>query len=185
MRAVGTESRRAALRVLVVDGSITQIRASHWVPGSKTCSQHRLEDETVSHRLWSCPAWDKVRDQHRQGWTRGGLARLLSTHNTVSGVPAADPLFLAAREQAKLGARSSRSQLGLRGIAGQGIHREPPSCRRLAPMLHLYNFGACRFQLPDCSGRLPDFHGTLAFRLTAKVLGQVPILVKGNVGVRP
>jgi hypothetical protein len=53
---------------------------------------------------------------------------------------AADPLFLAACEQAKLGARSGRSQLGLRGIAGQGIHREPLSCRRLAPMLHLYNF---------------------------------------------
>ncbi len=56
MRVVGTESRRAARRVLLVNGSITQVRASHWVPGGKTCPHCRLEDETVSHRLWSCLA---------------------------------------------------------------------------------------------------------------------------------
>jgi hypothetical protein len=36
-RPLPSEARKAALRVLAVDGSITQSRASHWVPGGKTC----------------------------------------------------------------------------------------------------------------------------------------------------
>jgi hypothetical protein len=42
-----------------------------------------------------------------------------------------------------------------------------------------------RFQLPNCLGRLLDFHGTLAFSLRAKVPGQAPRFVVGNVRVRP
>jgi hypothetical protein len=49
-----TESRKAALRVLAVDGSITQVRASHWVPGGKGCPHCQLADEkTIHHRLWA------------------------------------------------------------------------------------------------------------------------------------
>jgi hypothetical protein len=91
-----TESRKAALRVLAVDGSITQVRASHWVPGGKGCPHCQLADETIHHRLWTCPAWQYVRQQHLQGWTEAGLARHLPKPTLTSGVlPVPDHLAFA------------------------------------------------------------------------------------------
>jgi len=96
-RALPTEARKAALRVLAVDGSITQSRASHWVPGGKACPHCRLEDETIYHRLWRCPAWDRTRAQHIAGWTEAGLTEALSVPTLLSGVLPV-PLHLAAAQ---------------------------------------------------------------------------------------
>ena len=85
-RPLPTEAQKAALRVLAVDGSITQTRASNWVPGGKTCPHCRLEDESIYHRLWKCPAWDRTRARHLREWTETGLRAALPGPTLLSGV---------------------------------------------------------------------------------------------------
>ena len=102
IRAIPTESRKAALRVLAVDGAITQARASHWVPGGKACPHCLLADETVHHRLWECPAWQLIRLKYMQGWTEAGLARHLPRPTLTSGVLPVPVGLAAAQATAEL-----------------------------------------------------------------------------------
>jgi hypothetical protein len=102
MRDLPTESRRASLRVLAADGAITQARASHWVPGGKTCPHCNYADETVHHRLWECPAWQLSRLQHMRGWTEAGLAAHLPAPTMVSGILPVQPHLAVAQAAAEL-----------------------------------------------------------------------------------
>jgi hypothetical protein len=77
LQAIGPESQRAAMRVILADGVITQTRASHWVPGGKLCPHCQLEAEDVHHRMWKCPAWDNQRRDPMRGWTYAGLLTVL------------------------------------------------------------------------------------------------------------
>ena len=82
MRPITTEARIAALRILMVDVCITQVRASHWVPGGKTCPRCQSEDGSVYHRPWTCPAWDRRRFFFFFGM--GGASDAWRTHSQPS-----------------------------------------------------------------------------------------------------
>jgi len=101
-RPLPTEARKAALRVLAVDGSITQTKASHWVPGGNTCPHCRLEDETIYHRLWRCPAWERTRAQHLKEWTEVGLREVLPGPTMLSGVLPVQVHLATAQQEAEL-----------------------------------------------------------------------------------
>ena len=76
--------------------TVTQSVAARWVPGGKLCPHCRLADETVFHRLWHCPRWQRVRIAELQGSTLGLLQHHFCHDTLCTGLVPSDALCLAA-----------------------------------------------------------------------------------------
>jgi hypothetical protein len=100
-RSKAPESRKAALRVVMTGGTITQSVASKWVRGGSRCPFCLLANEDPLHRFWQCPAWDAVRGQALQGWTRRGLERILGTFAVLTGIVPSNPALVEAQRTAE------------------------------------------------------------------------------------
>jgi hypothetical protein len=95
------EDRAAALRVLQSGGALPQAVAGKWAVGGTTCPHCKLAVETLQHRLWDCPAWDRHRSQLLQGHTREQLASQFGQPALLSGVIPSDPVLLRAAAAAR------------------------------------------------------------------------------------
>ena len=87
---------KAALRVLMTGGAVTQSIASKWVPGGKICPHCKLADETLYHRLWQCPRWQAVGDAELHGCTLARLQRHFCNSTLCTGLVPSDALCRAA-----------------------------------------------------------------------------------------
>ena len=90
------EVKKAALRVLMTGGTVTQSVASKWVPGGKLCPHCKLADETLFHRLWHCPRWQGTRLAELQGYTLARLQQHFCNDTVCTGLVPSDALCLAA-----------------------------------------------------------------------------------------
>jgi hypothetical protein len=104
-RTLAPESRKAALRVVQVGGTITQSVASRWIPGGPTCPFCTLAGETPLHRFWQCPRWYKIRSATLGTHTRRGLEEVLGTQAVLTGVIPSEPALRAVQAVAEQAGR--------------------------------------------------------------------------------
>jgi ribonuclease HI len=127
------EDRIAALRVLQSGGALPQAIAGKWVAGGTTCPHCQLAVETLQHRLWECPAWQRIRSQQLQGRTPAELAASLGQPALLTGIIPLDPLLVRAAEAARqAGVWPPPRPLHTVYTDGSCVHPTDPWLRRAA-----------------------------------------------------
>jgi hypothetical protein len=127
------EDRAAALRVLQSGGALPQAIAGKWAVGGTTCPHCRLTVETLQHRLWDCPAWERRRSQQLQGHSREQLASRFGLAALLTGIIPSDPVLLRAAAAARqAGAWPPPRPLHTVFTDGSCVHPTDPVLRRAA-----------------------------------------------------
>ena len=58
-----SSTQHGALRNCMMGGLFGNARAAKWNGSDRRCTRCGQADETVRHRLWECPAWERLRSK--------------------------------------------------------------------------------------------------------------------------